>query len=241
MALPITGQAQPGIPQFAQKAGAPAAVPTGWSTELLLSEILPRFSHLTQAGVVYSTGMQLTSINAATFTAATGLSATLGTAATATPIVGIWNPLANANVNCHVLFADLQAVITALAQTGIGGLVWAVFQGQNAISVAGQAVPVNRKTLTASGSNVKGLSGLALTGLSSIGLLLQASALSGGALLNVTNTQTPAGFATAATPGVEQFDGSVIVPPGGILALFCGSTPVAHSAAASITWAELPA
>lgn len=240
MALQITGQAQPGILQSSQKAGPPAAFPSGWNNELLISEILPRFSQLTQAGVVYSTGMQLTSIAAATFTTADALSATLGTAATSTPITGIWNPLSNSNVNCHILIANLQVVVTALQATGCGGFVWVGYNSQNAITVASQAIPVNRKTLAQSGSNVKGLSGLALTGLSTTGFLVGAAGVSGGIMLNLANLQTAAGAGTAGPPGFENIDGSIIVPPGGILGLFCSTTPVAHSAAASLTWAELP-
>jgi hypothetical protein len=239
VALQITGQSQPGIPTAAQKSGSPAALPTGWNGEQLQSDMLPRFSHLTQAGAVYSTGMQLTSISAATFTTADALSGTLGTAATATPIVGIWNPPSN-SINAHILTLNLQIVVTALQATGCGGFVWVVFPPNNLITVASQAVPVNRKTFQPAGSLVRGLSGLALTGLANLGQFLGAAGVNGGAMLNLSTLQTAAGLLPPPSSAFEQIDGSIIVPPGGVLGLFCSDTPVAHSAAGSLTWAELP-
>ena len=239
-AIQITGQALPGIFSSAQKAGPGAAIPTGWNTEPLESDLLPHFSHLTQAGVVYSAGMQLNSISNATFTTADGLSSTLATAATATPIIGLWNPL-NSGVNAHVLGAVLAAVITAATATGCGGFIWAVFSNQGALTAANQQIPVNRKTFTQSGSQCKGVSGIALTGLTQTGFFLATSGLNGGAAANFSEVGTAVGFIPSAEPGFELLDGSIIVPPGGVLALFCSTTPVAHSAAGSITWAELPA
>jgi hypothetical protein len=240
MGLQVTGQAQPGILLASQKSGSGAAFPTGWNTEPLVSELLPRFSHLTQAGVVFSTGMQLTSINAATFTTADALSGTLATAATSTPIVALYNPLSNNNVNCHVLQAQMSVVVTALTATGCGGFVWVVYQGQNAITVGSQATPVSHKTLLAAGSNCKGLSGLALTGLTTTGVYLETSQLNGGNVINVTETSVLGMVPLVSSMAVELIDGAIVVPPGGILGLFCSTTPVAHSATASMLWAELP-
>ena len=210
----------------------------GKGGDTIVSELHGRFYEQTYRGNVYSTGIQLTSISNATFTTATGLSGTLATAATATPVVGIWTP-ATATVNAVILQANLAVIITALQETGCGGFVWAVFSNQAAITVASQATPINHKTLTASGSQVKGLSGLALTGLTSVGSYLTTSAMNGGAASNLATLQTAAGLAPTASSDVENFDGSIIVPPGGILALFCSSTPVAHSALASLTWEEV--
>ena len=47
------------------------------------------------------------------------------------------------------------------------------------------------------------------------------------------------GQATVNVSSVENFDGSLIVPPGGVLALLGHTTPVAHSAAAEILWEEV--
>jgi hypothetical protein len=204
-----------------------------------------RFMEAVNRGNVYSTGMQLTSISAATFTFADATSATLATAATATPIVGIWNPPLN-QVECVILTATLAITITALQATGCGGFGWVVFPGQTAITVSSQAVPVNNKTLLAAGSNVRGLSGLALTGLIAsngalaTGNFLRASSLNGGSNQTDAFLQTAVGTLPSAMSSIEPIDGSIIVPPGGILGLFCGGTPVAHSAGSGLTWEEVP-
>ena len=228
-------------PQAASAAdGTNTSARAGRQQDLIASDLHGRFYEQTFRGNVFSTGMQLTSISNATFTTATGLSGTLGTAATATPIVGMWNP--TTSTNAVILQANLSVVITALQATGCGGFAWAVFTGNTAggITVGSQAVPVNRKTLLAAGSSMKGLSGLALTGLASVGSFLAASSLGGGALYNASLLGTAAGFMTPQVSFVENLDGSIIVPPGGVLALFCATTPVAHSAAASLIWEEVP-
>lgn len=204
-----------------------------------------RFQEAVMRGNVYTTGMQLTSISSATFTFADALSATLATAATATPIVGIFNPPSNP-VNCSILRATLGVVITALQATGCGSFGWAVFPGQSNISVASQAIPINNKTLLPTGSNVRGLSGLALTGLiatqgtAATGQFLGASSLNGGSNQTDAFLQTAVGALPSATSCIEQVDGLIIVPPGGILGLFCSTTPVAHSAISGLTWEEVP-
>ena len=38
----------------------------------------------------------------------------------------------------------------------------------------------------------------------------------------------------------ENFDGSLIIPPGYVLALMATTTPVAHSAVSNILWEEVP-
>lgn len=206
--------------------------------DTIVSELNGRFYEQTYRGNTYSTGMQLTSISNATFTTADGLSGTLATAATATPILGIWNPTTS-NVYAVMLQATLGVVETALQATGCGAFVWAGFTGQSAITIGSQATPVNRKTLLPSGSQIKGLSGLALTGLTLTGNFIAASALGGGSSTNASTLQTAAGFNTQQVSYTENLDGSLIVPPGGILALFCSSTPVAHSAVSSAMWEEI--
>src|SRR5271169_2280748 len=80
MAQQITGQAMGFVQSISQKSGPPAALPTGWNNELLISEVLPRYAALTLAGTVFSI-----SSAAGAVTAYTG-------AAGGTPSVGVWNP-----------------------------------------------------------------------------------------------------------------------------------------------------
>jgi len=233
-------QALPGVYGSAQKSGEIGVLPSGWNGEPLNSQILPPFSHLCQAGVVYSTGMQVTSISNATFTTADALSATLGTAATATPIAGLYNPPGSGK-NAHILRLNLQVVVTALQATGCGPLVWVGYPANNTITVASQLVPINRLNLQAKGSVCTGLSGLALTGLALLGNYIGCSGVSGGPLLTLSNLQTAVGLDTPMSPAVEMINGDMIVAPGCVLGLFCSTTPVAISAASGLTWAELPA
>ncbi len=51
---------------------------------------------------------------------------------------------------------------------------------------------------------------------------------------------TQAGAQTQSAPSLELFDGALIVPPGGVLALLCSLTPVGHSAASGLVWEEVP-
>ncbi len=202
----------------------------GGTSEAIVSELHGRFFEQTLRQRTFSSGMSVTSINNATFT--TG---TLG--ATCTPIVGLYNPLSSP-MNCVIAQAILQVIITALQNTGGGPFVWAAATGQNALTLG--TIPFNRKTLVAAGSFAKGLAGVALTGLVGNLTVLHAAALAGGNIHNIASLDTAAGYATLLAPSVENFDGSLIVPPGGVLALLATTTPIAQSAASAMMWEEVP-
>lgn len=181
-------------------------------------------------GNLYSGGMTLTSISSALFTTAT-------LDATAKPIVGLWNPLAS-GVNLVVLQVKLQITLTALQNTGPGAFMWATSTNNGALTLG--STPLNRKTLTASGSMAKELSGIVLTGLTNSLVVREAAGVAGGNINNIATLDTAAGFSTLITPSIEYVDGGLIVPPGGVLALLAVTTPVAHSAATGIVWEEVP-
>ena len=217
--------------------GTIVAMRSGNLGDTIVSELHGRFFEQTYRGNMYSGGLTLTSISNATFTSATGLSGTLATAATGTPVAGLWNP-STSTINAVILQATLGITETALTATGAGGFVWAVYAGNGAITTG--AAPVNRKTLTASGSQCKNMAGVALTGLTNAGVLLGASALNGGSIYNVSEVATASGFHTLAQSYTENFDGSIVIPPGGILALYATTTPVALSAVSTLLWEEVP-
>lgn len=203
----------------------------GRQGDIIGSGLHGRFYEQNLRGNVYSGGVATASISNATFT--TG---TLGV--TATPIIGLWNPLTSV-VNCVVLQAMLAVVMTALQNTGCGAFMWATSTGNGAISTGN--TPLNRKTLTAAGSLVKDLCGLALTGMTNNLVVRGVSALMGGSSKALAELDTAVGMTTTMTGcPIEQLDGSWIVPPGGVLALLCTTTPVAHSAAGGILWEEVP-
>lgn len=207
--------------------------------DAVVSELHGRFYEQNYQGNQFSVGITATAITAATFTTADGLSATLATAATSTPILGIWNP-SSSTVNLVILQAILSGFITASTVTGTGGLIWAVYTGNSNITVANQQAPLNNKTLAASGSQAKGLNTIALTGLSNVGTYLRASSLIAGPATGYSQVGTAVGFPSeGAGPSVENIDGSIIIPPGGILALYGTVTPVAISVAGGLVWEEV--
>ena len=230
MTLPVAGQVGPAI-----IADGVTTQPfrQGRSGEIIAQEMHGRFFEQAFRGNLFSGGMSaLTSINAATFT-----TATLG--ATATPIAGVWNP-GSSLVNLVILQAILGITITAATATGCGPFEWAVSTGNNAISTGVAAW--NRKTLTKTNATGQNVSTAALTGLTNNLVVMHASALTGGQATSVTLVEgtvaAPPSIAGGMT--VENLDGSIIVPPGGVLALLATTTPVAHSAVSALIWEETP-
>lgn len=190
-----------------------------------------RFMAANLEGRMFSAGGALTSINAATFTTGT-------TGATATPIIGLWNP-ATSPVNLVVLQATLGVTMTSVTATGGGPYVWMVCTGNSVISTG--VAPFSAKTLVATGAYAKVFSAAAaLTGMTGTLAIIRASALCGGSAENVSFVATAVAMQTQQTSSVENFDGSLIIPPGGVLALMATTTPVAHSAVAGMVWEEVP-
>ena len=226
MPLQLTGQTGP------QTVGDGAQIPfrQGRAGDQIVSELHGRFYEQNYRAALFTGGMTLTSINAATFTSAT-------TGVTATPVVGIYNPQTS-KVNCVILQAVLGITVTALASTGGGPFVWMVSTQNNAVSTG--AAPFSTLTLTQNGSQVKNVAGVALTGMTGTLAVVRASALFGGSFTNQSFTATAAGMQTTQFSSVENLDGSLIVPPGGVLALMATTTPVAHSATSGLLWEEVP-
>jgi hypothetical protein len=211
--------------------GTLVAARGGNAGEMIVQELHGRFYEQTYRGNVYSGGMGLTSISNVTYT--TG---TLG--ATVTPIAGVYNPIGS-QVNLVILQVTLGLTITAATKTGGGPFAWAT--SITTVPVSTGANPLNRKTLQAAGSAAKDLTNTAPTGLSPNLTVRFGSALFGGssgAYSQVDGTiAAPSNFQISS---VENFDGSFIVPPGGVIALLATTTPVAHSAVSSIIWEEVP-
>ena len=227
MAIEVAGQVGPQV----LADGSQQALRQGRTGALVVVELHGRFFEQAFRGNVFSGGMTaVTSIANATFTTAT-------TGATATPIVGIWNPLTS-GINASVLQASLATVLTALTATGGGPFVWMYSLGNSAISTGN--VPISAKTLVAAGSQCKVFGGAALTGMTGTLAALRGSAIASGPMYNISEIATAAGFMTGFTAGLENVDGSILVPPGGVLGLFATTTPVAQSAISSILWEEVP-
>lgn len=212
----------------AKKTGSVVARGT-FTGETATQDAYPRFQELALAANLYSGGMTLTSISAATFT-----TATLG--ATCTPIFGVWNPV-NSGKSIVLDKVTVSAIITAATSTGAGALMWASSLGNGALTLG--TAPYNRGTGVAAGSVGKDMSGIALTGLTNNLVVRSACEIGSGSSTNFSFVGTAAGAMTPSVPGVANMEGSMIVPPGMVLALLSTSTGVAISAAVEGLWHEV--
>lgn len=211
-------------------AGASSTLRQGRFAELVGSDYLPRFAELTRAGRLFSHGIGLTAINNATYT--TG---TLG--ATVTPIAGVYNP-PTSGVDLVIIQLVLGVTVTAATNTGGAPFAWASSVGNQAVSTG--APPFNRKTGQASGSGALGLGNIAPTGLTNSLVVRGAAGVGGGSMHGFSFVETAVGSTGPHFMTVDNVDGSIVVPPGGVLALLATTTPVAHSASSMLLWAELP-
>lgn len=225
-------QGQVGAPSTSITAGANPPVRQGQLGDMIVSELHGRFYEQAYRGALFSGGItSLTSISNATFTTAT-------TGATATPILGIHNPIGS-TVNCVVLQASLAITLTALQATGAGPYIW--MTGQNtALTISGTAAGFNRRTMTTAGAQGQYFTGSAITNFTGTLVSRFASGLGGGAHYNASLLGTAVGFMPPLQGFTENFDGSLIIPPGYVLALMATTTPVAHSAVSNILWEEVP-
>lgn len=211
--------------------GAPANARMLRSGEFGFSGIHGNYYEQCNRGNLYRAGVTATSISNATFTIAT-------LDATSTPIIGLVNPLGS-GMNLVILQATLGVSQTALQATGPGAYAWA--SGLTTVNITTGSAPMNCKTLLAAGSVAKNLCCTALTGMTPSIVVRHASALGGGSAIGTAFLGTQAGAQTVQAQGsVEYFDGSLIIPPGGVLALLATITPVGHSAISGILWEEVP-
>lgn len=213
--------------------GSPSPFTATASGSQRASDAHARFMDANLAGRVFATGPAVgVSISNATFTLAT-------TGNTATPIIGVWNP-ATSPVNLVIWQGMLAVYMTTLTGTvGPGGFVWMVGVGQSA-TLSTAITPYNRKTLVASGSYARGLTGTALTGSTVTLATMCASQLNGGSGMTTAFTETAVGARPMNATSVENIDGAIIVPPGGVLALMASVTPVGHTALSGLVWEEVP-
>ena len=219
-------QAQTG-PQTVQDGTYPN-LRSGKLGDAIVSELHGRFYEQTYRGNMFSIGCQLTALSAATILLT----------ASAQPIVGIWNPTTS-GVNLVPLQAMLVDEINNVTSVALGAFVWASSTGNSTLT-AGLA-PFNRKTLANSGSQAKAFSlstASLLTGLTNNVVVFDAAEFNtaSGLLTTTVAAATP----TPSVSGVQNFDGSLIVPPGGVLALLNTVSSVTHSVAARLMWEEVP-
>lgn len=200
----------------------------GQQGDLIVSELHGRFYEANYRNNVYFGGHNaLTALSANTVTLT----------ATTTPILGVWNPTNNTN-NLVILQANLTCLANNLTSgAGPGAFVWALSLNNGAISTG--LNPYNAKTLLQSGSNAKFFAGAtALTGLSNNLVVVAGANLPAPSGLTYTTLASTA--LLPAYVGREDFDGSLIVPPGGVLALLNTTSSTVFSCVGKLAWEEVP-
>lgn len=193
--------------------------------DLIASELHGRFYEQNYRGNLYSNGVTATALSANT----------ISLNATTTPIIGVWNPSVS-QANLVILQASLQVAVQAATSTAQGAFVWAVSTGNAAISTG--SAPINRKTLFAAGSQAKGMAFQALTGLTNNLVVIEGADLAGGLAITTAGVAVTTVVPTWAY--VQNFDGSLIVPPGGVLALLNTVSTANLSVASRLLWEEVP-
>lgn len=222
----MLNQVQTGV----QNAGDGASINQrgGKQGDTMVSELHGRFYEQVYRGNTYSVstgGVLALTANTITLTAST------------TPILGIWNP-PTSGVNAVMLQASLVDYLNNVTSVFPGAFVWAASTGNGAISTG--LAPWNRKTLTQTGSQVKGFGGVtALTGLTNNLVVFDTADFNtaSGLLTTTVAAATP----TPGVLGIQNFDGQLIVPPGGVLALLNTISSTTHSVWARAFWEEVPA
>lgn len=160
---------------------------------------------------------------------------TISLTATTTPILGVYNPYGS-GVNLVILQAALSSGVNNTAAVGPGAFVWATSTGNTVISTG--STPFSR-LLGGTAARGKGLAGVALTGLTNNLVVAHASDFPSPNVITTTAIPT-----TATTPMISmssQVDGSIIVPPGGVLALLNTVSTTTISVYGRLVWEEVPA
>lgn len=212
--------------------GAPVPIRAGRLGDQIVSELHGRFYEQVYRGNVYSIGCSVTALSANTITLS----------ATSTPILGLWNP-STSSVNLVLLQCMLTvAANTLTAPVPPGVFVWASSVANTVISTG--SAPFNRKTLASAGSQAKAFpGGVALTGLTNNVVIFEGADLpnlSGLTNAGTITAQTTTSNATAGAFGVQNFDGSLIVPPGGVLSLLNTTSTTTYSVSGRLLWEEVP-
>jgi hypothetical protein len=212
-----------GAPQASYAQGSTPPLRQGQLGDLIVSELHGKYYEAAYRGNLFSVGMNNTALSANT----------ISLTATTTPIIGVWNPLSS-NVNLVMNKAKCLIVVAGNSAVAPGAFVWATSTGNAGLTLG--VAPLSRKTLVGAGSQAKGFNiSTALTGLTN-NLVVQNTAAFGTLVAAQGATATP----MISGDAVEEFDGSLIVPPGGLLCLLNTISTTTINVAAMLMWEEVP-
>lgn len=225
----MLSQAQTGQPS-ASGNGVQVPLRAGALGDQIMSELHGRYYEQNYQGNVFFGG----------HTSLIALSAnTITLTSTTTPILGVYNPVGSGK-NMVMLQAALNLISNNLTSgAGPGALVWAMSTGNTTSMIASGSAPINAKSLSATGSVGRSFAGnQALTSLTTNLSIICGSQLPTPSGLTYTTLAS-----TALLPsysGREDFDGLLIVPPGGVLALLNTTSSTVFSAVGRLSWEEVP-
>lgn len=223
--MPIA-QGQVGIQNNNDGASPVQGFRQGKQGEIMASYLHGRFYEQCYRGALFSAGSSTTALSANT----------ISLTSTTTPIVAVWNP-PTSGMNLVILQAGLQISVKTASTTAPGSIVWAASVGNLSISTGGN--PFNRKNLAFSGTVTRAFNGgVALTGLTNNLVIFEGADMVGG--LALTTALVAATTEIPAYVSVQNFDGSLIVPPGGVLALLNTVSTATISVASRLLWEEVP-
>jgi len=200
----------------------------GRSGEAIVQQLHGRYFEQAFRGSLFSIGCAPTALSAAT----------IALTSSGQPIVGVWNPLAS-GVNLVILQAALTDFINNVTSVALGGFIWASSVNNGALTAG--LNPFNRRSMASSGSLARAFSlstASLLTGLTNNLTFFEAAEFNtaSGLLTTTVAAATP----TPSVAGVQVFDGSLLVPPGGVLGLFNTISSATHTVSARLMWEEVP-
>lgn len=209
----IQGEVGPGS-SSSLAAGSTPNIRQGQLGELVVSKLHGSFYETNYRGAMFTTF-----INALTIAST---HATPIAAGTGTPIVGIFNP---ANSGKNIVLVRIQQATTS--GTPGGPLIWNIIPNPQNITATSTAA-FNNASLAQSGSVTRIFNNTALTA-STVG----------------TAFRNAGGMAAVAATGniltyTEMYDGSLIVPPGTMIALAATATGTSHVINVFAEWEEIP-
>jgi hypothetical protein len=183
-----------------------------------------RFYEMNFRGQLYSAGSGPTALSANT----------IGLTATATPIVGVYNPTGS-GISLSIQMIKVSAYFNTLTTpTGPGAFVLASSVGNTAVATG--VTPFNRKTLAAGGLAKAFNGGVALTGLTNNLVVFEGLEMpTYGPLTYSTTTAGQLGGAIDI-----EIDGSIIVPAGGVLAVLNTTSTTTVTVTSAMIWEEVP-
>ena len=227
MALLVQGQVGP----TTNADGSSQLLRLGRAGDAIITALHGRFYEQNYRGNVFSIGNNAVALSANTITLT----------ATSTPILGVWNP-PTSTVNIVLLKASLTYYANTLTTPAAPGpFAWASSVGNTAISTG--LAPYNRKTMQAAGSQAKAFAGAtALTGLTNNLTIFDGADFPSPGILayGIITPSTTSATGTQGQAGITEFEGALMVPPGGVLSLVNTTSTTTFSVSGKIIWEEVP-